>query len=251
MENWPQKDLTEVGDRGLMLSGGQKQRISLARAVYAVLDDQNYVKTPFIILLDDPLSAVDTAVAKHIYENTILKLLKGHTIILATHGMQYLVCIRVFVYNYILMGDFLFLQNRCDHVVFMKNGTISEFGSYEDLMKSGKDLYSMVSYDQSQKMDQDTTSKEDNKKGFTKKDLRKRTVSITSNGDDDGGNGETLNNRLEEEQDQLNAGWIVLLKYYKVKRFFFLNNVEKHYQGLHEIRYITWFLMNTDNFIFK
>ena len=102
----------------------------------------------------------------------------------------------------------------------MKNGTISEFGSYEDLMKSGKDLYSMVSYDQSQKMDQDTTSKEDNKKGFTKKDLRKRTVSITSNGDDDGGNGETLNNRLEEEQDQLNAGWIVLLKYYKVKRFF-------------------------------
>ena len=95
----------------------------------------------------------------------------------------------------------------------MKNGTISEIGTFEDLMKSGKDLYSMVSYDQSQKMDQDT-SKED-KNVFTKKDLRKRTVSITSD------EGETLNNRVEEEKDQLNAGWVVLLKYYKVKRFFF------------------------------
>ena len=105
------------------------------------------------------------------------------------------------------------MQNRCDQVVFMKNGTISEIGTFEDLMKSGKDLYSMVSYDQSQKMDQDT-SKED-KNVFTKKDLRKRTVSITSD------EGETLNNRVEEEKDQLNAGWVVLLKYYKVKRFFF------------------------------
>ena len=109
LENWPQKDLTEVGDRGIMLSGGQKQRISLARAVYAVLDDQNYVKTPFIILLDDPLSAVDTAVAKHIYENTILKLLKGHTIILATHGMQYLVCTYVCLYSGSCLFIFIFI----------------------------------------------------------------------------------------------------------------------------------------------
>ena len=109
------------------------------------------------------------------------------------------------------------MQNRCDQVVFMKNGTISEFGTYEDLMKSGNDLYSMVSYDQSQKMDKEDTSK-DNKNVFTKKDLRKRTVSITSNGND----GETLNNRVEEEKDQLNAGWVVLLKYYKVKFFFLI-----------------------------
>ena len=128
--------------------------------------------------------------------------------------IQAAVCL--YLYLFIIMLKNVCLQNRCDQVVFMKNGTISEFGTYEDLMKSGNDLYSMVSYDQSQKMDQDT-SKED-KNVFTKKDLRKRTVSITSNGND--GAGETLNNRVEEEKDQLNAGWVVLLKYYKVKSFF-------------------------------
>lgn len=46
-------DLTELGDRGVNVSGGQKQRISLARATYADAD---------VILLDDPLSALDAQV---------------------------------------------------------------------------------------------------------------------------------------------------------------------------------------------
>ena len=52
-------DLTLVGERGVTLSGGQKARVNLARAVYHDAD---------IYLLDDPLSAVDTAVGKHIFE---------------------------------------------------------------------------------------------------------------------------------------------------------------------------------------
>ncbi len=52
-------DLTLVGERGVTLSGGQKARVSLARAVYREAD---------IYLLDDPLSAVDTAVARHLFE---------------------------------------------------------------------------------------------------------------------------------------------------------------------------------------
>ena len=52
-------DLTLVGERGVTLSGGQKARVSLARAVYCKSD---------IYLLDDPLSAVDTAVARQLYE---------------------------------------------------------------------------------------------------------------------------------------------------------------------------------------
>ena len=52
-------DLTLVGERGVTLSGGQKARVNLARAVYRDAD---------IYLLDDPLSAVDAAVAKHLFD---------------------------------------------------------------------------------------------------------------------------------------------------------------------------------------
>ena len=52
-------DLTLVGERGVTLSGGQKARINLARAIYHDAD---------IYLLDDPLSAVDSAIAMHLFE---------------------------------------------------------------------------------------------------------------------------------------------------------------------------------------
>ena len=55
-------DLTLVGERGVTLSGGQKARVSLARAVYCKSD---------LYLLDDPLSAVDTAVARQLYEKYV------------------------------------------------------------------------------------------------------------------------------------------------------------------------------------
>ncbi len=58
----PAGDMTEIGEKGINLSGGQKQRVSLARAVYADRD---------IYLLDDPLSAVDSHVGKHIFNKVL------------------------------------------------------------------------------------------------------------------------------------------------------------------------------------
>jgi ATP-binding cassette subfamily C (CFTR/MRP) protein 4 len=75
-------DATEIGERGVNLSGGQKVRVGLARAVYARTD---------VVLLDDPLSAVDPSVGRHLVEKCIVGLLqtKGRTCVLVTHHMQH------------------------------------------------------------------------------------------------------------------------------------------------------------------
>ena len=72
---------TAIGERGVDLSGGQKARISLARALYADAD---------IILLDDPLSAVDTKVARRIFDECIRGMLKNKIVVLVTHQLQFL-----------------------------------------------------------------------------------------------------------------------------------------------------------------
>jgi ATP-binding cassette subfamily C (CFTR/MRP) protein 5 len=63
------------------LSGGQKARVSLARAVYADRD---------LVLLDDPISALDANIKKKIFENVLLNHLKSKTIILVTHAIDFL-----------------------------------------------------------------------------------------------------------------------------------------------------------------
>ncbi|KAL5041870.1 hypothetical protein BDW71DRAFT_201014 [Aspergillus fruticulosus] len=65
----PAGDMTEIGERGINLSGGQKQRVNLARAVYSRTD---------IVLMDDPLSAVDAHVGEHIFQHAICGLLKDN-----------------------------------------------------------------------------------------------------------------------------------------------------------------------------
>ncbi|XP_058142363.1 multidrug resistance-associated protein 1 isoform X1 [Dasypus novemcinctus] len=107
LEILPTGDRTEIGEKGVNLSGGQKQRVSLARAVYCNAD---------IYLLDDPLSAVDAHVGKHIFENVVgpKGLLKNKTRILVTHSVNYL--------------------PQVDVIVVMSGGKISEMGSYQELL---------------------------------------------------------------------------------------------------------------------
>ncbi|XP_060581167.1 multidrug resistance-associated protein 1-like isoform X5 [Ruditapes philippinarum] len=107
LEIMPAGDQTEIGEKGINLSGGQKQRVSLARAVYQDRD---------LYLLDDPLSAVDSHVGKHIFENVIGPdgLLKGKTRVLVTHGVGFLPYV--------------------DTIVVLADGQISEIGSYKQLL---------------------------------------------------------------------------------------------------------------------
>lgn len=78
LEQLPGGDLTEIGERGINISGGQKARVSLARAVYSDAD---------IMLMDDPLSALDANVRKKIFLNCLLEKFKNKTRILVTHAL--------------------------------------------------------------------------------------------------------------------------------------------------------------------
>ena len=104
LEILPAGDLTEIGEKGINLSGGQKARISLARAVYQDKD---------IVLMDDPISALDASVRRKIIMNLIMKFLQSKTRILVTHAI-----------------DFIHL---CDKVVLMDGGRISAQGKPADL----------------------------------------------------------------------------------------------------------------------
>ncbi|XP_016069254.1 PREDICTED: multidrug resistance-associated protein 9 [Miniopterus natalensis] len=106
LSSLPYGDLTEIGERGLNLSGGQRQRISLARAVYSNHE---------IYLLDDPLSAVDAHVGKHVFEECIKKALRGKTVVLVTHQLQFL--------------------ESCDEVILLGDGEICEKGTHRELME--------------------------------------------------------------------------------------------------------------------
>ena len=77
----PSSDLTEIGEKGINLSGGQKARVSLARAVYSERE---------ILLMDDPISALDANVKKKIFHNVFTGMLKGKTRILVTHAVDFL-----------------------------------------------------------------------------------------------------------------------------------------------------------------
>ncbi|KAG0327991.1 hypothetical protein BGZ99_006490 [Dissophora globulifera] len=113
----PAGDLTEIGERGINLSGGQKQRVSLARAAY---DDAD------IYLLDDPLSAVDAHVDRHLWRNLIgpSGLLKDKARVLVTHGIHHL--------------------KDMDKIVMMKGGCIAELGTYTELMAEHKIFYLLI-----------------------------------------------------------------------------------------------------------
>ena len=111
LEMLPAGDLTEIGERGITLSGGQKQRLNIARAIYHNSD---------LVLMDDPLSAVDAHVGRHIFDQAICGLLKGKCRVLATHQLHVL--------------------SRCDRIVVLEDGAIRTVDTFENLM-ANDDLF--------------------------------------------------------------------------------------------------------------
>lgn len=109
LKNLPNGLASEIGERGTTLSGGQQQRLGIARAMY----DQ-----PQLLLLDDPLSAVDAEVCNHIFEHAV----KGH---IKRGGSVIMVC------------NQLHLLDQCDHIVVLQSGGIERQGSPMQILSNG------------------------------------------------------------------------------------------------------------------
>eukprot|EP00937_MAST-01D_sp_MAST-1D-sp2_P006564 g6564.t1 len=104
----PSGDATAIGERGVTLSGGQRWRISLARVAYA---------RPELVLLDDPLSALDAHVGKEVFEGLISSrsgLLGGAARVLVTHATQYI--------------------GLADRIIAMHDGRVVFSGTFEQLV---------------------------------------------------------------------------------------------------------------------
>ena len=109
----PGGDQIEIGEKGINLSGGQKQRVSIARSVYS---NSN------VYFLDDPLSAVDAHVGKHIFDKVIGSkgILRNKTRLLVTHAINYL--------------------PKVDKIIVMNEGRITEMGTYSQLLNKKGDF---------------------------------------------------------------------------------------------------------------
>ena len=99
-------DQTPISDKGDNLSGGQKTRLTIARAVYREAD---------IYLFDDPFSALDAYVGKNIFEKVIKEYLKGKTVLVITHALQFL--------------------PMMDYIIKMNEGKIEYYGNVKDAEK--------------------------------------------------------------------------------------------------------------------
>lgn len=116
LELFPHGDQTEIGERGINMSGGQKQRIQIARALYQDAD---------IYLMDDPFSAVDAHTGTHLFQECLMGVLSGKTLIYVTHQVDFL--------------------PSADLILVMQDGMITQAGKYDELLQAGTGFETLVS----------------------------------------------------------------------------------------------------------
>ncbi|KAJ3309499.1 hypothetical protein HDV04_005991 [Boothiomyces sp. JEL0838] len=117
MQQLPAGVKTEIGEKGVNLSGGQKARVSMARAMYQDTD---------IVILDDPISALDAQVGRKVFTDAIKGYLEDKTVILVTHQLHFL--------------------PELDYIITLDKGTIAEQGTFKELMEAKGNMYEMMKH---------------------------------------------------------------------------------------------------------
>ncbi|XP_039870833.1 multidrug resistance-associated protein 4 isoform X2 [Simochromis diagramma] len=184
LELLPDGDQTLIGDRGATLSGGQKARVNLARAVY---------QDAGIYILDDPLSAVDAEVGRHLFEQCICGLLKNKLRILVTHQLQYL--------------------KAADQIVVLKEGHMVAKGTYTELQQSGLDFTSLLKKEEEEEQQQPHHDTPTRTRTLSQNSVLSQTSSVQSIKDEDQLPAEKVQTFAEETRAQGTIGIRFYAKY--------------------------------------
>lgn len=118
IESLPQKEHTNLGDKGMLISGGQKQRISIARELYKQAD---------ILILDEATSALDSE-TELIIQNNIEKLQGNYTMIIIAHRLSTI--------------------KNADRIYMLDQGTVSYSGTFQEMVEKSARFKRMVSLQQ-------------------------------------------------------------------------------------------------------
>jgi len=114
VEYLPDKYETYVGDRGIKLSGGERQRVAIARAI---------LKNSPILILDEATSSLDSH-SEGLIQNALDVLMKGKTVIVIAHRLSTI--------------------RKMNRIVVIKNGSVFEEGTHDDLIKKDGSLYAKL-----------------------------------------------------------------------------------------------------------
>nr|XP_002731747.1 PREDICTED: ATP-binding cassette sub-family C member 9-like [Saccoglossus kowalevskii] len=179
LHSLPGGDLAEIGERGINISGGQKHRICLARALYSNTD---------VVILDDPLSALDVHVSGHVMEKAILGFLceQQRTVILVTHQIQHL--------------------EHANQVLVMDNGQIIQKGTLREIRVHNRELYRQII---STISDSENETKDELVIKRKRKQVRSRKSKTSKKGSP----------LVEEERPPLTDGWTMLYLYCQAFKF--------------------------------
>lgn len=199
----------EIGEKGINLSGGQKQRVAIGRACYS--------STASLYLFDDPLSALDSHVAKHLFAKVLSSrtgFLKRKTRILVTNNISIL--------------------PEVDQIIVMTNGSISERGTYDQLMSH---LGPFADFIREHGNEKDVQLEKDETPVETESGKRTRTRTISSTASmERSGTLERADNEkqlIEDEKSESgNVKWSIYMDYFRSLTAFWIVLILIGYVGM-------------------